>query len=154
MKHWLPEFFFQLIQEKHLVVSYREYFSGTYGTYTINLQSPQFSQLRVTIDKGLVSAIDDSAPGRLDILSVPCKQFKGVETKVVSIIGKKLNLDFKSAKDWRTLTKNISHIRVDLTITSNYQDADEVLLKEVEAACSEYIYSFYKGVEFGLPRSS
>lgn len=136
----------QLIQDKYLALSLREYFSAAYGTYTINLHSPQFSQLRVTIDKGMVSAIDDSAPGCIDILSVPCKQFKGVEAKVLSIIGKKLNLDFKSSKDWRTLTKNLSHVRIDLTITSNYQEADEVLLAQVEAACCEYIYSFYKGV--------
>lgn len=148
--NWLPEFMSQLVQGRFIPVLVREYFNAQYGTFTLNLQSPNFSQIRVTIDKGMLLSMEESSPSQVDIITIPCKQFRGVEGKVANIIGKKLNLDLKSRKDWRTQAKNLCHVRIDITITSNYGDADEVLLREVENACVEYVYSFYKGVESGL----
>jgi hypothetical protein len=49
-----------------------------------------------------------------------------MESKIVSILSKKFKIDF-SKPDWKTACSNLTCLKIDLIVNTNYGDADPIV---------------------------
>ena len=135
----------QILDDTFLTFQILEHGNFDYGTSTMSIFAPCFGQLKITLNKVLLTSIDDTHPSYFNIGTCACAKFSGNEDKVIRILNKKFGMDFAD-KTWEKTSKKIIYLKYEIYVASNYSEADYSITENLLDALTDYIYYFYKSV--------